>query len=226
MTRCLVTSMKLLYITPFPPEPSGIADYAAGFAAAIARFCEVDVVASARGDRLSHSLPAVRERMRDVRQRLRSSHYDLVHVELGRSLLVSFFAALDIAIEYPKMPLVLTLHDPPGLVWHPLLFAGIKNIPLFNMAWAGLAWPTEWLLERSLYRRAAMLLTFSHRGRDLLQQQKGLQDIRVIPMGVPVYPARPASAQIRVGYYGYLYREKGVEVLIDALALLKQRQPR
>lgn len=220
-----MADLRLLYITPYPPEPSGIADYAHGFAGAIGSDCAVEIMSAGRGERFSHSFHAVREGISLIKGKLRAKRFNLIHIEMGRSLLVGFYAGLFCTFRYPRVPLVLTLHDPPGLVWHPLMFAGLKNLSLCNVVWALFSAPAEWLLERLLYRRARMVLVFSERARELLRSQKGAQRIAVIPMGVQSYPARTRGDRIQIGYYGYLYREKGVEVLITAIAELTRTQP-
>lgn len=221
-----MTERRVLYITPYPPEPSGIADYARDFERAIGAYCRVDILASGRGGQTSNSYRAVRDGIAEIDRRLRASTYDVIHVELGRSLLFGFYAGLYCGYRHPRIPLVLTLHDPPRLVWHPLMFAGVKRFPLVNVAWAGVSAPVEWLLERLLYRRAWRILLFSRRGGGMLQARMGPQHVTVIPMGVRSYPHRIASEKLRVGYYGYLYREKGVEVMIAAIAKLVGAQPR
>jgi glycosyltransferase involved in cell wall biosynthesis len=62
----------------------------------------------------------------------------------------------------------------------------------------------------------------------LIDEGVPLQQAAVIHCGIDLQPFRPAaaapgSAELRIGYAGRLAAEKGVETLLDALALLRQR---
>jgi glycosyltransferase involved in cell wall biosynthesis len=86
------------------------------------------------------------------------------------------------------------------------------------------------LFERYCYSRASAAIAGNEDARSVLRRKRFRGPIEVIPQfGVdpdffkPAETRRDPSRELTVGYYGRLVPEKGIDTLIEAVALLDQR---
>ncbi len=212
--------MRIALLSPLPPVQNGIANYAARFRAAL----------EAEGVDVATPLMPTDDAAASIDERLKAFQWesvDLVHAELGGGRLEEFHALETLRDRYPGLPLTATAHDPERLVWRrarfpwPLSFAA-RLPPPFPQAAALLTDPLTLREERRLAGRLNHLVTLTRTGASLLAARMKIdpRKISTIPHGNPlIAPAPlPDTSVLRLLYFGFLYRGKGIEDLVDALA--------
>jgi glycosyltransferase involved in cell wall biosynthesis len=211
--------MRIALLAPLPPEQTGIADYAAHLRSAL-REQGLEVLTPLEGCLdLAQQL-----------QRLQAFDWrgvDLVHAELGGGRFAEFQALDYLRRTQPQLPLTATVHDPERLIWRraklffPLTLLERLPHPLPQAA-ALLADPLTLYEERRLAKSMRRLITLTRLGGDCLRQRMGLQpeQVAVIAHGnLPIAPVALAPLQpLRLLYFGFIYRGKGIEDLLQALA--------
>ncbi len=219
--------MHIALLAPLPPEQNGIADYAGHLKHALEQL----------GVQVSTPLAGVgNDQMRAV-QRVAETDWqgiDLVHAEIGGGRLAEFHALRTLRKRFPQLPLTATVHDPERLVWRraklpwPLSLATSLPSPLPEIATV-MADPLCLREERQLARSMTRLVTLTQAGGLALRQRMGLREeqMAVIAHGnLPITPVSLPSLQtMRLLYFGFIYRGKGIEDLLDAMADLFTRQP-
>jgi glycosyltransferase involved in cell wall biosynthesis len=220
--------MQIALLAPLPPEQNGIADYAGHLKHAL----------EALGVRVRTPLQGAGHEPQAVCQRVMDADWqgiDLVHAEIGGGRLSEFNALRALRQRFPHLPLTATVHDPERLVWRrhqlpwPLSLGARLRSPVPQIATV-LADPLCLYEERQLARQMTRLITLTQAGNRCLQQRMGLkqEQMAVIPHGnlpiapLPLPPLRP----LRLLYFGFIYRGKGIEDLLDAVARLLMAQPR
>ncbi|NMY06476.1 glycosyltransferase [Pseudomonas sp. WS 5059] len=211
--------MRIALLAPLPPEQTGIADYAAHLRSAL-RDQGLEVLTPLEG-------------CLDLTQQLQRLHafdwrgVDLVHAELGGGRFAEFQALDYLRRAQPQLPLTATVHDPERLIWRraklffPLTLLERLPHPLPQAA-ALLADPLTLYEERRLAKSMRRLITLTRLGGDCLRQRMGLrpEQVAVIAHGnLPIDPvALPPLQPLRLLYFGFIYRGKGIEDLLQALA--------
>lgn len=219
--------MQIALLAPLPPEQNGIADYAGHLKQALEEM----------GVRVRTPLQGVGNDPHEARRRVADADWagiDLVHAEIGGGRLAEFHALRTLRKMYPQLPLTATVHDPERLVWRrhslpwPLSLAASLRSPLPEIATV-LADPLCLREERQLARQLTRLVTLTHIGNRCLQQRMGLQQAQmaVIPHGnLPITPLPlPALQPLKLLYFGFIYRGKGIEDLLESLAQLFVEKP-
>ncbi|GAB7529795.1 glycosyltransferase [Pseudomonas sp. 3A(2025)] len=219
--------MRIALLAPLPPEQNGIADYAGHLRHAL----------QALGVEVLTPLQGVGNDPLQAEQRVADTDWqgiDLVHAEVGGGRLAEFRALRALHQRLPQLPLTATVHDPERLVWRleklpwPLSLASRLPSPAPEVATV-LADPLCLRAERQLAKNMTRLVTLTRAGSQSLRQRMHLreQQMIVIPHGnldiapVPLPPLQP----LRLLYFGFIYRGKGIEDLLDALAGLFVSQP-
>jgi glycosyltransferase involved in cell wall biosynthesis len=222
--------MRIALLSPLPPEQTGIADYASHFIGALeARGIEVlrPLQAAAAPAAGTPDYRALIERC-DWRQ------VDLVHAELGGGRVREFECLQALQQVAPALPLTATVHDPERLIWRPARLPGwldrARHLPRgAYQAATLLADPITLRHERQLARHLRRLVTLTHTGAQSLRTRMQLppQRVSVVPHGnLNITPQPlPALDPLKLLYFGFIHRGKGLEDLIDALALAVRRRP-
>lgn len=211
--------MRIALLAPLPPEQTGIADYAAHLRSALRE----------RGLEVLTPLEGCLDLAEQLR-RLQAFDWrgvDLVHAELGGGRFAEFQALDCLRRAQPQLPLTATVHDPERLIWRrarlffPLTLLERLPHPLPQAA-ALLADPLTLYEERRLAKSMRRLITLTRLGGDCLRQRMGLkpEQVAVIAHGnLPIAPvALPPLQPLRLLYFGFIYRGKGIEDLLQALA--------
>ncbi|AVI84354.1 glycosyl transferase family 1 [Pseudomonas syringae pv. tomato] len=219
--------MRIALLAPLPPEQNGIADYAGHLRQAL----------EGLGLQVSTPLQGIGNDPRAAQQRVADtdwSEINLVHAELGGGRLAEFQALRALRKRFPNLPLTATVHDPERLVWRreklpwPLSIAAGMRSPLPEIATV-LADPLCLHEERQLARHMTRLVTLTQAGSLSLRQRMGLDATQMVVINhgnvaiepVPLPPLKP----LRLLYFGFIYRGKGIEDLLDALANVFTAQP-
>ncbi|MCD5992794.1 glycosyltransferase [Pseudomonas sp. CDFA 602] len=219
--------MHIALLAPLPPEQNGIADYAGHLKQALEQL----------GLQVSTPLRGVGNDPRAAQQRVDETDWsaiDLVHAELGGGRLAEFQALRSLQRRFPKLPLTATVHDPERLVWRreklpwPLSIVSGMRSPLPEIATV-LADPLCLREERQVAQHMTRLVTLTQAGSQSLRQRMRLKpsQMTVINHGnAPIAPmALPPMQPLRLLYFGFIYRGKGIEDLLDAMASVFTSQP-
>ncbi|WP_397448338.1 glycosyltransferase [Pseudomonas sp. NA-150] len=211
--------MRIALLAPLPPDQTGIADYAAHFSRAL-RALGIEVLTPLAG---CHDPSEQQARLHAFDW----SSVDVVHAELGGGRFGEFQALTYLSQVQPQMPLTATVHDPERLIWRrakmfwPLTWLERLPHPMPQAA-ALLADPLTLREERQLARRMSRLITLTQLGGDCLRVRMGLrsEQVAVIAHGnlpIPAVPLPPLEP-LRLLYFGFIYRGKGIEDLLEALS--------
>jgi len=143
-------------------------------------------------------------------------------------------AAVRKVLHRTQTPVVLTVHDPPRLIWTPFLGRMLRDRRAARaMARVALRRRSA-AVERDILSRAAHVFVLSHIGRSaLLQARPELSGDRVTVLPYPAAaqtgaaapPPRPANGEFLIALYGHWYPGKGIETLLDAMHLLRNERP-
>lgn len=219
--------MHIALLAPLPPEQNGIADYAGHLKQALQKL----------GVQISTPLAGIGNDPQEAERHVAQIHWqgiDLVHAELGGGRLAEFHALRALRQRFAHLPLTATVHDPERLVWRraslpwPLSMASKLPSPLPQVATV-LSDPLCLHEERQVAQGMTRLVTLTHAGSAALRERMGLAQAQmaVIPHGnlditpMPLPPLEP----LRLLYFGFIYRGKGIEDLLDALADCISQQP-
>lgn len=219
--------MRIALLAPLPPEQTGIADYAWHLSTAL-QAAGVEVLYPLRGCGMDLQRSAAALAAFDWRS------VDLAHAELGGGRLGEFQALRWLQARQPQLPLTATVHDPERLVWRraslpwPLRWLGRLPSPMPQLA-ALLADPLTLREERQVAQGLARVVTLTELGGRLLARRMRLAPGRQVSIAhgnLPIAPCPlPAAEPLRLLYFGFIYRGKGIEDLLDALAATLQRRP-
>lgn len=216
--------MRIALLAPLPPDQNGIADYAGHFKAAL-EINGVEVVAPLVG------CGADAQSVQACIAAFDWESVDLVHAELGGGRLREFHALKLLRQRYPNLKLTATVHDPERLVWRPAqlpwLLAWTERFPrLLQQAAVVLSDPLTLRDERRLARSLDRLFTLTNLGAQCLMQRMSLEQERVavVPHGnLDIAPVElPPTDVLRLLYFGFIYRGKGIESLLEAFAKVLQ----
>ncbi|WP_293766134.1 glycosyltransferase [uncultured Aquitalea sp.] len=220
--------MRIALLAPLPPEQSGIADYAAAFRQAMS---ELGVALTPP---LAGGLPQEPARLAKALASVDWTAFDGAHAELGGGRCGEFLALEWLARHRPGLALTATVHDPERLIWRPpSLPAWWRKLPPTLAKLGVLALdPFTLRRERTLAEQLSLLVTLTETGRFRLCRRMGLAKSQVVAIAhgnralppAPL-PPLPPRGPLRLLYFGFVYRGKGIEDLIDALALLEQQRP-
>ena len=222
--------IRVVLLSPLPPERTGIADYASHWRRA-ANGAGIEVLTPLQGQRPIESLQAAR---RWVSER-DWSRVDVVHAELGGGRHGEFFVLAALSELRDRPALSATAHDPERLVWRPVArwwraLDASRVLPgWFSKLTAVLVDPHTLVCERRLAKRLDGLVTLTRTGAQALSKRMRLapERVSVIPHGVlslPVAPL-PDDTVLRVLYFGYIYSGKGIEDLVDAVGQVVKQHP-
>src|SRR3989344_4423846 len=222
--------IRVVLLSPLPPERTGIADYAAHWRRAV--------------NGAGAGAPPPRRARRPTRSRRGPrrwvserdwSRVDVVHAELGGGRHGEFFVLAALSELRDRPALSATAHDPERLVWRPVArwgraLDGSRVLPAwFSKLTAALGEPHTPVCGRRLAKRLDGLVTLTRTGAQALSKRMRLvpERVSVIPHGVLSLPAAPLpdATGLRVLYFGYIYSGKGIEDLVDAGGRVVRQPP-
>ncbi len=222
--------MRLALLSPLPPEQTGIADYAAHCRQALNQ-AGVEVLTPLQGQRPITSLAAAKAWVAERDW----GRVDVVHAELGGGRLSEFYTLCALAALPSRPALSVTVHDPERLIWKPVSgparwaeTSGWVPRPLTQLL-SVVSDPLTLMAERRLARQLDGVVALTQTGGQRLARRMKLRPDRlsVIPHGVLSLPQKPLPPlePVRLLYFGFIYRGKGIEDLIDAVGRLRAKHP-
>lgn len=219
--------MRIALLAPLPPEKNGIADYANHFRTAL----------QARGVTVLTPLAGVAGNSDAIRSAISAFDWhtvDLVHAELGGGRLGEFLALRELRKAYPRLPLTATVHDPERIVWRrehlPFPLNLLERLPSpMPQAAVVLADPLTLREERQVAQSLTRLVTLTRLGAGCLSQRMQLPAGKVAVINHANLAidavALPPLEPLRLLYFGFIYRGKGIEDLVQALADVFKQDP-
>ena len=159
---------------------------------------------------------------------------DLVHAELGGGRLGEFLALRELRKAYPQLPLTATVHDPERIVWRrehlPFPLNLLERLPSpLPQAAVVLADPLTLREERQVAKGLTRLVTLTRLGADCLSQRMQLPAGKVAVINhanLAIAPVPlPSLDTLHLLYFGFIYRGKGIEDLVQALAQVFKQAP-
>lgn len=186
----LDASRRFVYVSKFPPSPSGIGLYAAVFEQVLASIGDVRrhpaPAQPVDSQRMGAALRGMREGWRQGRRRP-NEH---IHVELSGRALFEFYYAVGALTA--GAPLTVTTHDLPSVVGSPLLFTGLDRRFLRRFG-EGLTTVFGHRLERYVLRRAMVVCALTAAGAEWLRTTYGVPAVslgHVVDCPTPVAKER------------------------------------
>ena len=219
--------MRIALLAPLPPEKNGIADYANHFKTALEQL-GVTVATPLTG--VEGSTVAIKQTI----ARFDWQSVDLVHAELGGGRLGEFLALRELRKAHPALPLTATVHDPERMVWRreqlPFPLNLMERLPSpLPQAAVVLADPLTLREERHVAQGLTRLITLTRLGADCLTQRMRLPAGKVAVINhanLAIAPAPlPPLDTLQLLYFGFIYRGKGIEDLLQAMADVFKQAP-
>jgi len=227
--------MKILYIAPYPPAKTGIADYSVAFKQALEKYASV---------KMEVLDPAINAD--ELGKKLKETKYDLIQIELGYHTLREFWLAYKIAKLKISIPVSITVHDPPFLVGR--LIGGsqpkgkggsfLKSLlgytfgKWLNKVYLFLQAPYKNILENKIIERANLVLALTEKGSCALKSRfkgKDLNKIHIIPHltvsdQIKMIGHKKMGDQKILLHFGYVTFGKGLDTSIEALRFLAKER--
>lgn len=221
--------MRVAFIAPLPPQKNGIADYAFVLIQHL-RHLGIEIETPLAQISWPDDASAIDAKLSSIDW----TRFDLVHAELGGGRTHEFNAMRWLQKNHPDLPTTATLHDPARVIWQPPSLPTWlkKQPPILHKLWSLATNQRTLGLERAFCQALTDIIVLTHTGKSHLASKLSLaaEHIKVIPHGcqriatIPL-PALPPHAPLRLLYFGYIYRGKGIEDLIDAISLLVKQTP-
>lgn len=222
--------MRILYVTPYPPLNTGIADYAYHFRKVIKQNLNVqaDLLNIYQNENIDTpkkflALGGAVKRFSGIKE------YDLAHFEIGVGQNREFYILHWIKKHYPSLKTVVTLHDPPKVLSAPMKFIGLENMPrAVRGIRKGLDLTAGKCWEKIILRKVEKIVVLTGEGKRRMQS-KLKKEIDYLPF--LSYRASNEARQYRdkvekILFFGYLGSKKGVDILIKSFARLLQFTPK
>ena len=221
--------MRVLHLAPGPETGSGIAAYAARFREALTREgVEVQMLCAPTGQ--LNSPRDVSAYCRTVRRDLERG-YDVVHTEFGGAALRQFYGCWT-ALKFGRAAVCATVHDPPHPVWFPFHTDRIRSYRVLASPVRIVGATPAARFERALIARLSTVFALSQAGVESIRAAyPRIAPSAVLELPYPIDPAPlratpPQDGTVVVGFFGYWYPGKGIDLLVEAVAQARREEPR
>jgi glycosyltransferase involved in cell wall biosynthesis len=224
--------MKVLYLTPFPPTRSGVADYAQCFQAALNKYSDWELKLPQYEEQISgNSLIDLKQIYLQVKKWESDGFLEdisIVHVEMGCMQYREFYTLIIIKYLYPSLPYCVTIHDPSLLITPSLYCLAFgSEAKLIKRFFRLLDYtPIGRSLIYKVLSEANCLFVLSSIGAQSLQKfTSGRTDVKVIPhvnyrSSIDENKANLSTIDdptVKILFMGFWGKSKGLEILIDAI---------
>ncbi len=230
-------SRNVLYLTPYPPTRSGIADYACAYRSAVEARTDWRFSLAELGERVTGSKPQdwmlIRRRVKAWKREGRLREVALVHGEIGLKQHDEFWTLFWLRRLFPELRCCITVHDPP-LVVAPALYPlalGISSMWLRRALRTLDYTPLGRGVVRSVVARADGVFALSQAGVESLRGRvRDGVHMRRLPFlayggGARARAERSPDRPMRVLFFGFWAPGKGLEVLLEAAGQALSRRP-
>jgi glycosyltransferase involved in cell wall biosynthesis len=212
--------MRVLMICPFPPQQDGIGHHASELLAALpsdierhvlttgsAALAEVPTIQTIAVHRLSERNPVLPVRAWSVVRRISP---DVVHMHFAVSLLGTRYLAVFVAGLMARrrlgVPVVLTDHE---------VVRDVDKLGCFGT-----------FLHRRLAALVDVVLVYSDEAKGVLTEGCGVEAAKVIVVPHGMTPRLTVHEPLGLGRalfctFGFIQRDKGIDILLDAVGLLR-----
>lgn len=207
---------EFVYVSKFPPSPSGIGLYAEAFEQALTRIGTVRRHAAPSRPTDGQTLGAAHRGLRDGWRHGRRMPGEHVHVELaGRSLYEFYYA---VGATAAKSPMSVTAHDLPSLVGPPMLFTGLdrrglRRLGILFSSWFGSR------LERFVIRRALAVCALTPAGAEWLSDA---YEVSAVSLGHVVDSPEPPAKEKIIFCPGYI---GDPDPIVQLMGLMGEEHP-
>lgn len=231
---------KVLYIRPPAKSESGVRAYSDVVLSALRKYCfdSLEVIDFAVDCDLIPTLcKSFDERylVHRVKELIASgyfSSFDLFFAEIGLSEFVEFYVLTEIKKQLPQVPSLVTMHDPPrtvinlkprfSLYQDHVTVRAVRK--LYNIIRGS-------DLESRLFSQSHSYIVLSRKAKsDLMLKLRSLNflfPVYYLPhinyFEAPGTKHDKTGKEIRIGYFGYISRSKGIDILLQAVKRLKRQ---
>ncbi|WP_434966163.1 hypothetical protein [Janibacter indicus] len=207
----LDASRRFVYVSKFPPSPSGIGLYAAVFEQVLARLGEVRRHPAPAEPIDSQRLSAALRGMGEGWRQGRRSPDEHIHVELSGRALFEFYYAVGALTAGAAV--TVTTHDLPSVVGSPMLFTGLDRRVLRRLGGL-LSTLIGHRLERYVLRRALAVCTLTTAGAEWLRTTYG---VPAVSLGHVVDSPTPMAKERIIFCPGYIGDADPIRQLLNVI---------
>jgi glycosyltransferase involved in cell wall biosynthesis len=221
--------LKILYIAPYPPLKSGVADYSYYFKKAIEKNLNIqmDILDIYQNENI-YTLRKFSSLGKKVKS-LNIESYDLAHFEIGNGQNREFYILYFIQKFFPNLKTIVTLHDPPQVLTAPMKFIGLENRfriirgirKLFDIT-IGRYW-----IEKVM-KKVGIIITLTEKGREEVIKKFSRDPSKTIyvPLLTHLNSLELSNSVVykdkveKIVFFGYFGSKKGIDILLKAFAIL------
>ncbi|MBU4349102.1 glycosyltransferase family 4 protein [bacterium] len=221
--------MKILYVAPYPPLKSGVADYAYHFKKAMEQNLDIqmDLLDIFQNENI-YTLRKFLSLGKKVKL-LNIESYDLAHFEIGNGQNREFYILCFIQKLFPNLKTIVTLHDPPQVLTAPMKFIGLENKvriirgvrKIFDIV-VGRYWTMRVL------KKVDIIITLTEKGREEIIKNFDMNQskVKLIPHLTYISSSELSDPVIykdkieKIIFFGYFGSKKGIDILVKAFVLL------
>jgi len=216
--------MRILYVAPYPPLKSGVADYAYHFKKAMEQNLDIqmDLLDIFQNENI-YTINEFASLGNQIKFLKKIREYNIIHFEIGVGQNREFYILHFIKKYHPLIKTVVTLHDPPRVLSAPMKFIGLENMPrairgvrkLFDLT-VGKYW------EKKKLRDIDCVITLTEKGKYRIEEKL---KCNVYCLPHLSYRRNISDKQYRdkvkkILFLGYLGSKKGVDILIRSFEKL------
>ncbi|MDI6739362.1 MAG: glycosyltransferase family 4 protein [Candidatus Edwardsbacteria bacterium] len=229
--------MRILYVAPQQPSLNGIVNYAERFQKLLHQYSNhraefyVQSSDTIECEKRGTHLFNVYRQVKAMIDGKAIEKYDVVHAEIGVSCYLEFFYTLLLGLLHRSIPIMVTVHDPPHVINHPIQYFGLAGWSLPQRAIKRIvSFALTRLLEAIALRRCSMVFVLSEKGRGALRRRFPAVAGKITTIAPFTYQdadvsGRPAclakdSVILSAGFWS---SRRGLDVLLDALEILRSR---
>jgi len=221
--------MKILYVTPYPPMKSGVAYYAYHFKNIMEQSFDIpmDILDIYQNENI-YTIKKFLYLGNKIKSYKKIRKYDIIHFEIGVGQNREFYILHFIKKYYPAIKTVVTLHDPPAILSAPMKFIGFENMPRILRSIRKICDLTigrYW--EKKILGKVDRTICLTEEGK--LQILKMLKkNIFYIPhlyFDINMKIKKYRNKVVKILFFGYLGRKKGIDILIKSFAQLLKYFP-
>jgi len=216
--------MRILYVAPYPPLKSGVADYAYHFKKAMEQNLDIqmDLLDIFQNENI-YTINKFLFLRKQIKSLELSEKYNLIHFEIGVGQNREFYILHFIKKYYPLIKTIVTLHDPPRVLSAPMKFIGLENMPravrgirkLFDLT-IGKYW------ENKKLKDIGCIITLTEKGKYRIEEKLKCK-VYCLPLlsyRRNISVKRYRNKVEKILFFGYLGSKKGVDILIKSFAKL------